>query len=1578
MTEPIQLEYIRNIPSHIYYYPQSKLTEMLMKTVEDKLSVQKRKTYTKRVPVTCTPFSNISMVKNLTEDADKSDAILIFQDMQNVEWPQKLNYTIRMKENFKVSSYEPEDHQLKPRMAYGTIYEQFMRLQWAIDSSYLMMLSGNEVNIAVTLQEFPYYSPTDHSDVELKCTLLSLGCLIGLLLPYVFFMSRLLEERSTGIQELIKMVGVSPTTLGVSHFLNVLPTGLAYAIVGTVLAKVGDAPMIPNSNGFLIFVMMILHFSTMMTIAYASSYLITNTQYSVTVSVFSYLAAWLPTHLMEGVHLPCAVLALTGLLPHAPMYWFWHEVSDLESYSYGLSFSKMFVSHTETSGPVFIGFVLMIAQIIIFSLLAWYLSMVKPGKYGQALPWNFLFMRQYWTKNEVKPDIAIEEEEYMKPGSDPRYFEPAPVNLDVGIKVVDVSKVFNKQKALDSVTLDVYKGEITVLLGHNGAGKTTLISIITGMISATNGSIYVNGMDASRYRQEVRKNIGLCPQHNLFFPDLTVLEHLKFFALLKGSTFKDAREHSLALLDKLSLRAKADCKAAELSGGMKRRLQLACALSGGASVLILDEPTSGLDVETRRELWDLLLSLRGDRTVLLTTHFMEEADALGDRVAALHAGTLRCHATTMFLKKAIGTGYRLTLTTIGTPDAEGITKAITSKLPEATLKEQTVNSISFALPAANCQRFPSLFNHLESKRSELALDSIGVGVSTLEEVFLKLCSDIDTNFTEDEVDSGAPEQTLKKLSGFQLYLRQSKALLHRQFRYIMSKKLSFLLLNVILPILIICSMTVSTIESRYDTAEPSVPMNMKLYKDRQDKRVLYKADQNAIAMLKKRYVDPDVKYEPATDVARDILEIGKRDVFDYNKYLVGIELNDTHAKVLYTTTVKHAAPVGMNLLSNLLASVLMPWAGDLSLQADNHPIGGAPAAHGREPRSKTEIFMLVAIICAVIMATQINSVSLPCKERLSGARHAHIMNGCRGALYWALTFIFNIAVTVITLVVPAILALVFLDNRGTFVHSKFVFAMLYVLLMGSMAFFAFMYLVSFHLSERTSGIALVAVVFITGYVTPSLHEVSLTFNNPSELFKMTMNLVGVVLPSHAFSMAAITVGHISRLNVLCNLNRHKCPTLFVYDDLQFFNREKCCNNEDANCYFCFSDGIYDIGAAKWMIILACQFLVYWTLVLLSENGFFNRVCDKVANYRYNVAPSNKDEIVRAEAAYVTQAIKLPKKQITDSMLVHEVHKNYFNLLRKSCNAVKGVSFSVKKGECFGLLGVNGAGKSTTFKMMTAEECATRGDIAANGQRAHQRREPYMNTLGYCPQFFGLDEFLTGRENLTLILTLRGFSEEDVQDEVKSWIEVVGLEKYIDRLVCGYSGGCRRRLASAAALCGGAPLTLLDEPTAGVDVAARRRVWKALARGLTQKRAVVITSHSMDEMEALCSRIAIMSKGALVALGSAANLRASHAAGHAVVFKIRHIANTDEVDSALSEVTRLKEKVHTQFDCSLKDEHKTMLHYHINETMRYSDLFESLESLKETFPNLIEDYSVTETTLEEVFLSFAKEHNTESV
>jgi ATP-binding cassette, subfamily A (ABC1), member 3 len=209
---------------------------------------------------------------------------------------------------------------------------------------------------------------------------------------------------------------------------------------------------------------------------------------------------------------------------------------------------------------------------------------------------------------------------------DSSFFESEPVNTTVGISCQNLRKVFSGKVAVNRVSLNMYKGQITVLLGHNGAGKTTTMNMITGIFPPSHGSAYVDGYNVRTQTRQARRSLSLCPQENIIYDELTVEQHLKLYAVLKDHPWEDVNKEIDKILKLVSLSDKKTTLSSNLSGGMKRKLALGIAMVGGSKILILDEPTSGMDPEARRVIWDVLQNIRSERTILLTTHFMEEAD----------------------------------------------------------------------------------------------------------------------------------------------------------------------------------------------------------------------------------------------------------------------------------------------------------------------------------------------------------------------------------------------------------------------------------------------------------------------------------------------------------------------------------------------------------------------------------------------------------------------------------------------------------------------------------------------------------------------------------------------------------------------------------------------------------------------------------------------------------------------------------------------------------------------------------------------------------------------------------------
>ena len=222
------------------------------------------------------------------------------------------------------------------------------------------------------------------------------------------------------------------------------------------------------------------------------------------------------------------------------------------------------------------------------------------------------------------------------------------------ISINNLSKIYkNGFNALKSINLDIKKGEIFAMLGPNGAGKTTLISIICGIVKPSSGAVSVDGFDIINDYRETRSRIGLVPQELTLEQFETVFNNVSYSRGLYGK--KPDPKHIEKILKQLSLWDKKDQRLRQLSGGMKRRVLIAKALSHEPSILFLDEPTAGVDVELRQDMWKIVGDLRTTGvTIILTTHYIEEAEAIADRVGVINQGEIIVVEETKELLKKMG------------------------------------------------------------------------------------------------------------------------------------------------------------------------------------------------------------------------------------------------------------------------------------------------------------------------------------------------------------------------------------------------------------------------------------------------------------------------------------------------------------------------------------------------------------------------------------------------------------------------------------------------------------------------------------------------------------------------------------------------------------------------------------------------------------------------------------------------------------------------------------------------------------------------------------------------------------
>ena len=222
------------------------------------------------------------------------------------------------------------------------------------------------------------------------------------------------------------------------------------------------------------------------------------------------------------------------------------------------------------------------------------------------------------------------------------------------IKTVELVKRYKNLTAVNKLNLEIHQGELFSLLGVNGAGKTTTIKMLTCITKPTDGDAFVEGYSVTKQSEQVKRLIGVSPQETAVAPNLSVKENLELMCGIYGFTKEKSKAKINELTEQFALEAVLRRKAGKLSGGWQRRVSIATALISEPKILFLDEPTLGLDVIARHELWDMIGSLKGKVTIILTTHYMEEAESLSDRIGIMKDGNLLAVGTTEELKIMTG------------------------------------------------------------------------------------------------------------------------------------------------------------------------------------------------------------------------------------------------------------------------------------------------------------------------------------------------------------------------------------------------------------------------------------------------------------------------------------------------------------------------------------------------------------------------------------------------------------------------------------------------------------------------------------------------------------------------------------------------------------------------------------------------------------------------------------------------------------------------------------------------------------------------------------------------------------
>ncbi|XP_058169397.1 phospholipid-transporting ATPase ABCA3-like [Anopheles ziemanni] len=1575
-----------------YYTPNTSLTKTIMEDVRQILYIVEERVE---------PVATEQLLEYKVLDNEHICFGIIFS---NISHDDLLRYTIRMKNNnFQTEqTYSRDVFNAYKIRNNEYIQSGFLALQNAIDRAYTFYLEkashGDDLKMPHASLHYGHIPVVESPNIKdsnsaFYTVVWTLAC--GTFQSVYLLLLPLLEERANGAKEYLKIVcsasywnEVTLFSISLIHFFIVFLISVVYCLFIDVW-ETNPAQVV-----WLILLGLLYLIHLIVFIFFLSTTLESST-IAAAVAPVCLFSSVLVSYIFKSLTLPLCIFPVNGWLTGGLIF------VSYKSSGHVFEAHDLFNSAYPTfeSYSLFSVYLMQLCGIIFWLFLWFYVTNVFPGRYGTPKSKGFCLSKNYWLRargtlmgNRVMAesrrtvDQSVDQE--MVPVDSMCLDTPIPDGVEqqaVGkqvkplVRITKLNKVYKRRwntgrekVAVKDFSLSIYSNSITVLLGHNGAGKTTTMNIITGMVPRTSGSIIVDGEQApDRYRQQ----IGFCPQHNVFYSFLNCREHVEFFGCLRGLSLEDARKEAVDVMKKVNLMDKSEAFVHTLSGGMKRRLSLANAIIGNTKLLILDEPTSGLDPESRRDIWDLLLKLRRDHTILLTTHFMEEADILGDWIAIMEYGELVAFGTPLFLKQRYGKGYTLKLLKGPEFDADGIWKLVQQHVPKSTVRESVKEVFSITLPYESLNQYPALLNTLETNQKDRGIEAISMTNASLEEVFLN-SSKSNKRFqhhpeSEDRVDSPirmplTSSTTVKRASNVlsRASLNIGWAIWRKKVIHMQCNKHIYgaLLLLPVIVMFICCIATghtagamdlaaVSLIATKISNARGVIAINSFSLQNGDNTQSLF------------RTILKNTTFEGVDLVVQEnisLIELLNNEIRkDYTKYrdevVVGIECNHTKdgldMTILHNNNLVHSTGIGQSIATTILMRYYFGHP-SANVEVQNIPSTRKLLIDVATPYYVTEL-VSIAYMFYILLYLQ-----LPLLEHQTGFRQLQNINRY---VYWTSTYLFDIllhtAITTLVVVLPLIT-----DRGNVFSSSAYMHIFAALLLYGVQALLV-VYIISKCVEHANTAITIMSYLMIIGvcgvvllssgyddiqnnstlilllHIIPefalkhSMHviyeneklivyesrssKIEADDNKPLSLVKLYVAPL-VVVPILVLILNEV-IEHIYRRE---NISKFKNCSVFCL----MFKTKKSCRKSRTSSLAKLQDAAENMDETDSVFLKNVQ----------EESNTVDKLLENTTN-------------VRDQYAIVVK--KLEKEYMDE-------HK-----------AVKQISFAVKRGECFGLLGMNGAGKTTVFQMLSRNLPISDGQIYLQHCEVQQANPlEYREQYGYCPQIDMLLDFLTVYQTIDYCASIKNI--QDREKHIIYWLTVLDILAYKDHAVGECSGGTKRKVNTILALLGGPSVVLLDEPTTGVDPKSRRFLWKCIKDIQREDQTILLTSHSMEECEELCNRLSIMVDGTLRCIGSILELKSNHGQGYNILIKLKDTLVMDDAENYESLIAEIKKRL----NASLKEEHEDMLKFAVNPPVMLSQLFEKVNQLKEAHDEAIASYSINETSLEDIFMKFRAKAN----
>ncbi|XP_017150144.1 ATP-binding cassette sub-family A member 13 isoform X1 [Drosophila miranda] len=1016
----------------------------------------------------------------------------------------------------------------------------------------------------------------------------------------------------------------------------------------------------------------------------------------------------------------------------------------------------------------------------------------------------------------------------------------------LGASLLNVTKLYGSQCAVSNLNLDFARNQVSCLLGRNGAGKSTLIKLLTGQIRPTGGKVLLRAGE---------HNVGVCWQDNILIPRLTAREHLQLYAHIKmpsdGSAEVELETEVSRTLKSLNFGQHEDYPSWQLSGGYRRRLCVAIAFIASPSVVILDEPCNGVDAKARKDIWNLIEQLRQGRAVIFATHFLDEAKYLSDSLVIMRNGRIIAQHSRDSLQHLCTANYSLKMRCADAPVAAHIAARGKQLLTNSQVLPATENEPphSLTISASYAENLtPAAVQFLELLQQQESLGAIGElelsSSSSLEQEFEQL------NRSEEQPRGGASAAAAAEGGGGGIVAGpadvsedppsscvQMRLLFGKRLRHL-ARNYRLLLYVLLLPAVFeLCAMWFVSyrLEDDFDTV---LPLTRALY----PRSVQLLSGERLTPFTEQLYPglrsscdvnDGNGNFTECREFSDSSLAydwvLTTLDEYRERRY-GGYAVNGSGATVWYNNKGYHAMMAWLNdLNSELLRTSLNDSEYGILTRNEPWKLGFAELSTSSLLRQAGDSCMVFILLIAFGLVVAANAVYLV-NERISGEKLQQRLCGVSAVTYWLVAFIWDYLIMVLALVVCLGIVLVF--SMPVFVARQQLIGIIGLSLM-----FSFACVPAVHVAEKLfsdSSIAIVSI-FCANIIIPLITMGIILIlgvvgeGSAWDSWRHGLNEAFLVFPQHALGDGLLE---------LCK--NYMVALIFRRYDIDSYKHPLA------------SDLLQ-----RHFIALALVGLSGLVLNVLIECHLLQRLWKRLErlldwHYRRELQKLQQLKIVSLQSIFKS-CVEAGEALRAENLWVAYNRGRY---------AVRQVHFGVKRGECFGLLGKNGAGKSTIFKVLT-------GQLEPNVGHIHFDQPG----ISYCPQSNPLDPLLTVRECILFYGRLRGIRHLDLL--LARVLNTYELRSYRDVQVRNLSGGNRRKLTVAATCCGHTPTVLMDEPTSDLDPVTREFVYSTIEQLLAARRAVVLTSHSVSEIEHLCQRVAVLKAGQVVASSSPARLKAEH-------------------------------------------------------------------------------------------------------